>query len=403
MSAAERNAANQAAANQAAANQAAADKAAANQAAAPRATSFPSDAAVQRGWLRPLVPSYAAGVMAKNAAYEHGLLQARRLRHPVISVGNLSVGGAGKTPLVIRLAQLLASRGLEVDVLSRGYGRRSGAPEQVRLAAEQPPGRTFAGMRSATFAAGAFPADEMDQAAADARRYGDEPLLIAQAARVPVYLGASRYAAGLLAEQRAGDGPRVHLLDDGFQHRRLARVVDIVVIHPSDFLQSLLPAGRLREPLASLQRASIAVLRDDGGDQHATSLRERFPALPIWWMTREIVLASSPEPAEAFCGIAHPGEFFGSLARAGASLRATHAFRDHHVYTNADIARLAASLRATGARTLLTTEKDLVRLSVRHRALLGEAATLQAVPLRAGLRDEAAAVDQLLALAGLAL
>ena len=329
-----------------------------------------SGVATPRSWLLPLVPVYAAAVTAKNAAYDHGLLQARRLQDPVISVGNLSVGGAGKTPLVIYLAQLLAARGAAVDVLSRGYGRQSKAVEQVRL-----DGFASAWKEPSTAQGQVFSPHETTGAGAS--RYGDEPLLIAQAAGVPVYVGASRYAAGLLAEQHASRVPRVHLLDDGFQHRQLARAVDIVVIHPSDLRQSLLPAGRLREPLASLQRASIAVLGEveSGAARDLTLLRKRFPSLSIWRMTREIVLAPHPEPAIAFCGIAHWEEFFASLERAGASLRDTHAFRDHHVYTDPDMAKLIGSLRATGARTLLTTEKDLVRLSARHRELLGTAAT----------------------------
>jgi tetraacyldisaccharide 4'-kinase len=321
--------------------------------------------------LRPLVPLYAAALAAKNTAYAQHWITPKRLEAPVISVGNLSVGGAGKTPLVISLAQLLAGRGFAVDVLSRGYGRRSSAIEQVQVGL-----------------------------ARGAERFGDEPMLIAQASGVPVYVGASRCATGRLAEQRPATGPRVHLLDDGFQHRRLARAVDIVVLHASDFAGKLLPAGRLREPLASLRRASIAVLRvEDAG--YAARLRTQFPALLIWQVARAIEFAPSAEPAVAFCGIAHPGEFFGSLTRVGAALTATHAFRDHHRWTDADISTLLTSILATGARRLLTTEKDLIRMSAAHRDRLSQAAELSAVPLRARLVDEEAALDRLLALAAM--
>ncbi len=333
------------------------------------------------GWLRllrPLVTVYAAGLALKNTAYARHWLPIRELEAPVISVGNLSVGGAGKTPLAIRLAELLAARGFAVDVLSRGYGRRFNTEEQVRVGAP----------------------DSLPLS--DAERYGDEPLLIARESGVPVYVGANRYAAGLLAEQRVTARPRVHLLDDGFQHRQLARAVDIVVLHRSDFTAGLLPAGRLREPLSALRRASIAVLRVEDA-AFEPELRRRFANLAIWWIAREIVLPADPAPgpAVAFCGIAHPGEFFAALALAGARLSARHAFRDHHAYTDADVLSLTASAQATGARTLLTTEKDLVRLSPPHRELLGQAARLTAVPLRARLLEEESSLTRLLGMAGL--
>ena len=157
-----------------------------------------------------LTPLYAAAVAAKNLAYDRGWLRAEHLRGPVISVGNLSVGGSGKTPLTLRLAELLRERDLAVDVLSRGYGRRSEATAKV-----DPQG--------------------------SAQNFGDEPLLMARAG-VLVYVGDSRYEAGMLAERDAGS-PRVHLLDDGFQHRQLARNVDVVVLHRGDFADQLLPAG----------------------------------------------------------------------------------------------------------------------------------------------------------------
>ena len=178
-----------------------------------------------------LVPAYAAAIAAKNAAYERGWAEAKRLGWPVVSVGNLSVGGSGKTPVVIRLAQLLQADGIAVDVLSRGYGRSGEGVERV-------------------------------DASGDAGRFGDEPVLIARKAAVPVYVGTSRYDAGRLAERSAA-GAGIHLLDDGFQHRKLARDLDIVVLHASDFVEGLLPAGRLREPLSALKRAQVVVLREE--------------------------------------------------------------------------------------------------------------------------------------------
>jgi tetraacyldisaccharide 4'-kinase len=365
-------------------------------------------------------------VALKNAAYARRWLPIDRLQAPVISIGNLSVGGAGKTPLVIRIAELLTQREFDVDVLSRGYGRHSDTVEQVQPARPCETGPNQTGPDPS----GPDPkGPELTLQRARTRelqpaeRYGDEPLLIAEAARVPVYVGPSRHAAGLLAGQRPSRGVRAHLLDDGFQHRRLARAVDIVVLHRSDFSERLLPAGRLREPLSSLRRASIAVLRVEDA-AFEPELRRRFPALPVWRIAREITLQPGParpdapagpgapaaeRRAVAFCGIAHPEEFFASLTRAGVSLAHSHAYPDHHTYTSADIAALARRVRVTGASRLLTTEKDMVRLSAAHRADLTQAlseaaqpAILEAVPLRVRLLDEEAALAQLLSLAGLA-
>ena len=367
----------------------------------------PSAEAGRKSWRRllsPLAPVYAAAVALKNTAYTRRWLASERLQAPVISVGNLSVGGAGKTPLVIRLAELLAGRGLDVDVLSRGYGRQSRVTARV-VTSEPAVFDTAAGRPGTRHEqAQAYDTPSQETASLDAELYGDEPLLIAQAAQVPVYVGVSRYAAGLLAEHQPVTGSaRVHLLDDGFQHRQLARAVDIVVLHRSDFTGCLLPAGRLREPLSSLWRASIVVIRQEDASLEP-QLRRMLGNLPVWLMTREIVLPGSlslSPRAIAFCGIAHPAEFFESLTRAGVSLAATHAFRDHHAYTDADVTALARSVQASGAGILLTTEKDLIRLSAAHRAILSQAATLEAVPLRARLVEEDAAIDQLLALAGL--
>lgn len=308
-----------------------------------------------------LVPLYAAALGAKNAAYERGWATPKKLQWPVVSIGNLSVGGAGKTPLVIRLAQLLAAQNIPVDVLSRGYGRTSSATERVN-----PEG--------------------------DASRYGDEPLLIARAAKIPVYVGSSRYEAGLLAEQHSST-TGIHLLDDGFQHRKLARDMDIVVLHASDFEETLLPAGRLREPLASLQRASAIVLRaeDRALEPH---LDKRGIHAPVWIQHRELI-AENVTSAVAFCGIAHPQDFFAALRSQGIHLAATIALRDHQQYTNAELDRLAAALHQHRAQCFLTTEKDAARLTPEQRARLEQAAPLRAARLQVSLEDEPAILAQL--------
>lgn len=311
-----------------------------------------------------LVPVYAAALGAKNAAYDRGWLKPRRLKWPVVSVGNLSVGGAGKTPLVIRLAQLLAAEGVTVDVLSRGYGRRGTGLKRV-------------------------------DAEGDAAHFGDEPLLIARAAKVPVYVGASRFEAGLLAEH-GSPGPGIHLLDDGFQHLRLARTLDIVVLHASDFEESTLPAGRLREPLSSLKRASAVVLRAE--DRHLeAALRRRGISVPVWIQHRNL-LVESVTRAVAFCGVARPAEFFSGLQRRGIDLATTVALGDHQMYSQREIDRLTAALRDHKSDCFITTEKDAARLTRAQWAQLKEAAPLHIARLEVSLEDEGEIVRRLLGL-----
>lgn len=312
-----------------------------------------------RRLLLPLMPLYATGVAAKNAAYDHGWIKARTLRWPVVSVGNISVGGSGKTPFVIALAKLLKHQGARVDVLSRGYGRSSAAVERV-------------------------------DPAGSAERFGDEPLLIAQSADAPVYVGADRYDAGLLAEQDQ-PGAGIHLLDDGFQRRKLARAIDIVLIHRSDFDETLLPAGRLREPLHSLMRASVLVLREEDGDI-GEKLRRLGVEKPVWQVRRSITVASNLGRAVDFCGIARPDEFFAMLKHNGIELAVTHAFRDHHRYGDDDIRLLIRQAETHSASSFLTTEKDLVRLSPAQRERLNSVAALHAAKLEVRLCDEAAAM-----------
>jgi tetraacyldisaccharide 4'-kinase len=194
--------------------------------------------------LNPLSSIYGLAVRARNALYDRRGLRARRLDGPVVSVGNLSAGGSGKTPFVMLLGELLQSRGVKFDVLSRGYGRKSRGVLLV-----DPSGLP--------------------------QEFGDEPLLIARRLQVPVIVGEDRYEAGRFAEARFG--AQLHLLDDGFQHRALARDFDIVLVTPQDASDRLLPAGRLREPLSALGRADAVVLASgaSGEDCMAGEARDR--------------------------------------------------------------------------------------------------------------------------------
>jgi tetraacyldisaccharide 4'-kinase len=316
--------------------------------------------------LTPLSWVYGSLVRARNARFDGSAPQV--LRWPVISIGNLSVGGAGKTPLVICMARLLAREQFRVDVLSRGYGRSRSTVERV-------------------------------DPAGSAERFGDEPLLIAQAAAVPVYVGASRYQAGLLAESEIGEeGLHVHLLDDGLQHRQLARTVDIVVMHRSDLRERLLPAGRLREPLASLRRADVIVLRHEDMDLEAEVIRYVRKGCYFWRIRRALTVAHPAQRAVAFCAIARPTEFFNALSGAGVGVAERMSFRDHHRYTMADIDRLVALGCRAACDAFVMTAKDEVKLDAAMRARLNAVAPLQAAALTVEMEDEAAVLSQLLSL-----
>jgi tetraacyldisaccharide 4'-kinase len=316
--------------------------------------------------LAPLGLVYASFVRARKARFDR--MAAQRLRWPVISIGNLSVGGAGKTPLVICLARMLERDGWGADVLSRGYGRCSQATERV-----DPTG--------------------------DAARFGDEPLLIARAAGVPVYVGANRYEAGLLAEaETSGGGRHVHLLDDGFQHRQLARDLDIVVIHRSDLRDRLLPAGRLREPLSSLERAGVIVLRAEDAELVPTLRGYAAPECRFWQVRRTLDLYGTGKRAVAFCAIARPEEFFRALAAAGVDVVERVSFRDHHRYTARDMERLVKLARRHGCDEFVTTAKDEVKLDAAMRLRLNAVAPLRTAALTVEIEDEGAAVSQLVSL-----
>jgi tetraacyldisaccharide 4'-kinase len=274
--------------------------------------------------MNPLTGIYGAASALRNTLYDHGILPARRLERPVVSIGNLSVGGSGKTPFVIALGELFLARGIRFDVLSRGYRRKTRGVLVV----------------------------EPNGSAAD---FGDEPLLIARRLGVPVVVGESRYEAGRLAEKKFES--QLHLLDDGFQHRSLARDFDIVLIAGPEFDDRLLPSGRLREPLSSLERADAIVLPTELAIEGA-ALRGK----PVWRMKREIVLTAAPESPVVFCGLARPQQFFAQVRAAGISPVAELNFRDHHAYARSDIEQLLAERARLGASGFVTTEKDAVNL-----------------------------------------
>jgi tetraacyldisaccharide 4'-kinase len=284
--------------------------------------------------MNPLTGLYGVATALRNTLFDRGVLSSRRLEQPVVSVGNLSVGGSGKTPFVIALGELLKARGIRFDVLTRGYRRKTRGVLVV----------------------------ETDGNAAD---FGDEPLLIARRLGVPVIVGESRYDAGRVAEQKFQ--PQLHILDDGFQHRSLARDFDIVLMTEHDFDDRMLPSGRLREPLSSLQRADAIVVPRDFSLQNVSVHDLAIESFArqgklIWRMNREIVTPAAPVAPIVFCGIARPQQFFAQVRATGITPAAEVEFRDHHAYDRSYIERLLAMRGRLGAGGFLTTEKDAVNL-----------------------------------------
>ena len=307
---------------------------------------------MRRPWALPLVPLYRLGQQVESA-----LVRPKRLSRPVISVGSLSAGGAGKTPFVLMLAQLLADRGIVADVLSRGYGRGSGAIEEVDSEGE-------------------------------AGRFGDEPLEMARRG-VRVIVGADRYAAGRYAEEHFEAA--VHLLDDGFQHRGVARDLDIVLLTMEDTQDWLLPAGNLREPLRALRRADVIVIRE-GESQALAAVDVAGIRAQVWRIRRYLSLPPQrPRRPLVFCGIARPEAFFAMVAGAAG----TKAFPDHHAYTADDFAQLADAARHVNADGFITTAKDAVKISVAARQVLEAVGPLVVAELRVALANQDAAVGML--------
>jgi tetraacyldisaccharide 4'-kinase len=297
---------------------------------------------------------FGVGVRARNALYDRGTIRARKLQGPVVSVGNLSVGGSGKTPFVLILGELLTARGVKFDILSRGYGRKA------RGVALVDPGGS-------------------------PREFGDEPLLLARRLGVPVIVGEDRYEAGLFAERCFG--PQLHLLDDGFQHRALARDFDIVLVTPEDARDRLLPAGRLREPLTSLSRANAVVLAS-GASPESFPLKAKL----VWRVRRGILLTGVPSRPVAFCGIARPQNFLLQLRTAGIEPVAQALYRDHHAYTERDVHDLLKLRQQSEAEGFVTTEKDAINLG----GYLAALEPLAVIPVKMELVDAANAVDTML-------
>jgi len=312
----------------------------------------PDQSGMVDGLLRAAAGLYQVGARGRRGLYQKGCLARQHLPAPVVSVGNLTVGGTGKTPVTAYLARFFQEHRLRVAILSRGYGGRRAAvtclSDGERLY-YQPP------------------------------EVGEEAYWLARSLPgVLVYTGPCRYAAGMAAWR--DHRPELFLLDDGFQHFQLARDLDIALLDAERPFGNgrLLPAGPLREPVSTLAEADVAILtRYDPGSHHQRLLEIKgaFPLLEVFTAAIEPTAArrfpggqEQPPaalrglPLLAFAGLARPEVFEASLVNLGVDLRGFEAFPDHYVYTPEDLAHLVREARERGAEGLVTTAKDWARL-----------------------------------------
>ena len=281
--------------------------------------------------LWPLSYFYGLAARCRAALYARGVLKSRRLKTQVISVGNLTVGGTGKTPMVLYLAEKFLAEGMRVGILTRGYRGSGGTSDEVEM------------LRA---------------------RLGD---------RVVFGVGANRYAEGSRIER--GNPVDIFLLDDGFQHLQLARDVDIVLWDGTKRFQRqwILPAGTLREPISAIARADILVISRKSAEpsREDSTLGKTSDGLVFAAQTkllgfRKVGGKEEPRPVEqladgpffAFCGVGNPDAFFADLRRWNVNVEGKMSFIDHHRYTADDWARLTHAAHSVGATAFVTTEKD---------------------------------------------
>ena len=312
--------------------------------------------------MNPLSAVYGHVARLRRSWYEQRPHARRRLDRPVISVGNLVVGGSGKTPAVAAIARLLCDMGERPAILSRGYARRKAADGVVVVSD------------------GTRVLEPVD-------RSGDEPFMLAHALPgTPVLVSADRFLAGRLAESRFGC--TVHILDDGFQHLQLARTIDVLLVSPGDLAERILPSGRLREGLDAARVADALLVSGTSEDvsrvSAALNVTTAFRMESRFGSLRPLGEGEAPAPAGArvvaVAGIARPERFFRALREQGWNVVAEIAFADHHWYTAKDLASINNVAQETHARVVVTTEKDAVRV--------GQQAWWAALPMQVVIEPE---------------
>ena len=288
---------------------------------------------------------YGGAAQLRRAWYERVPARSRSLTQPVISVGNLVVGGSGKTPVVAAIARLLVEKGERPSILSRGYGRRVHDDGVVVVSTPE-------GVLEPT------------------ARSGDEPQMLARGLPgVPVIVSPDRYLAGALAERRFGC--TVHILDDGYQHLQLRRDIDLLLVSKGDLDEKVLPSGRLREPLAAARAADALLVtgEDDDVEEVAASLGKdvAFLVVPQFGEARAVYPGGGAgvptgRRAVAVAGIARPERFFATARAEGWEVVRELPYRDHHWFDARDIERIRSAASEEHADVILTTEKDAMRL-----------------------------------------
>jgi len=296
--------------------------------------------------LRLLGLAYGRVVAWRRSWYTSHPETQRVLSHPVISIGNLVVGGSGKTPLVAEIAKELVANGEQPAILSRGYARK-------------------------VVTEGVLVVSDLTKTIEPVEKSGDEPQMLARnLPGVPVLVSGDRYLAGSLAERYFGC--TVHLLDDGFQHLALHRDIELLIVGEDDLDEVMLPTGRLRE---SLKAASVADAVCVIGDDSTVAKVGRALGVPQTFRLKlqlkpARLLGTSLQPLQlsvgsrivALAGIARPERFFTSLGELGYEVVQKKIFRDHHWYTTRDLTEVLVSARDANAEAVLTTEKDAMRL-----------------------------------------
>lgn len=314
---------------------------------------------VMRVVLWPPAKLYEFGVRLRVAAYETNYLKQEKLDATVISVGNLTLGGVGKTPFVHYIASYLKSEEHDVAVLTRGYARKSTGMRVLNDPRE----------------------DRSHESAGCYREYGDEPLMLARSSPdIPIVIDKNRYEAGRWAERELGSD--VLVLDDAYQHLQLARDLNILLIDATDPFGDfeMPPFGRLREPLYGLKRAdAIIVTRADRPFDQARiqAIIKRFcgDRVPVMYFASVIAALRHLGNGETYevrqfaawnvavaCGIGNPRAFSEDILRAGINIVSEDFFADHHAFTQDDLDRITRAAQDAGADAIITTEKDAVRL-----------------------------------------
>ncbi len=326
----------------------------------------------------PLAALYGSAVRARNVLYDRGFLAQHRVGAKVISIGNISVGGTGKTPVTMAVAQLLLEHGCRPAVLSRGYGRQG---------------------------SGIVLVSRGDGPLCSVSESGDEPYVLAEKLRrVPVCVAGDRVAGARHLIEACS--PQVIVLDDGFQHRRLHRDLDIVLVDTGDFFANnrVLPAGPYREPASSLARADLVLVtdRETGADVDIAAFAGEAalhgPALVagVSFVHTELFYPGTGktgpltsligEKVLPVCGLARPEQFAETLRRAGAVPAQPVFFRDHVHYTERELAEITRGFYRSGASWLVTTRKDWVKLA---QLRLPEDIPVAVLEMRAKLSERA--------------